>query len=204
MTKSHNFVGLKRQFFPSVLALAIGSVLVGCGGGGGGGLAATSSHITQPPTKGENNPGSGGQDTGTGGEQNPNSAYIYDPQKFNVEEPDTSLNKVGVGVLDSGVGINDYLEDSVKKVFRYIEDYQAGTLTREDLTNRGIDIQDIDPGTHGTIVAQIIAGKIPANARYPVQEALKGSLKILLKFMAFLQARAITVLVMQPQHIWQH
>lgn len=177
MTKSHNFVGLKRQFFPSVLALAIGSVLVGCGGGGGGGLAATSSHITQPPTKGENNPGSGGQDTGTGSEQNPNSAYIYDPQKFNVEEPDTSLNKVGVGVLDSGVGINDYLEDSVKKVFRYIEDYQAGTLTREDLTNRGIDIQDIDPGTHGTIVAQIIAGKIPANAKYPVTRSIEGIAK---------------------------
>jgi len=177
MTKSHSFVGLKRQFFPSVLALAIGSVLVGCGGGGGGGLAATSSHITQPPTKGENNPGSGGQDTGTGGEQNPNSAYIYDPQKFNVEEPDTSLNKVGVGVLDSGVGINDYLEDSVKKVFRYIEDYQAGTLTREDLTDRGIDIQDIDPGTHGTIVAQIIAGKIPANAKYPLTESIEGIAK---------------------------
>jgi len=177
MTKSHNFVGLKRQFFPSVLALAIGSVLVGCGGGGGGGLAATSSHITQPPTKGENNPGSGGQDTGTGGEQNPNSAYIYDPQKFNVEEPDTSLNKVGVGVLDSGVGINDYLEDSVKKVFRYIEDYQAGTLTREDLTDLGIDVQDIDAGTHGTIVAQIIAGKIPANAKYPLTESIEGIAK---------------------------
>lgn len=177
MTKSHNFVGLKRQFFPSVLALAIGSVLVGCGGGGGGGLAETSSHITQQPTKGENNPGSGGQDTGTGGEQNPNSAYIYDPQKFNVEEPDTSLNKVGVGVLDSGVGTNDYLEDSVKKVFRYIEDYQAGTLTREDLTYRGIDIQDIDPGTHGTIVAQIIAGKIPANAKYPLTESIEGIAK---------------------------
>lgn len=113
---------------PSVLALAIGSVLVGCGGGGGGGLAATSSHITQPPTRGENNPGSGGQDTGTGGEQNPNSAYIYDPQKFNVEEPDTSLNKVGVGVLDSGVGINDYLEDSVKKFFVILRIIKRGLL----------------------------------------------------------------------------
>ena len=68
MTKGHNFLGLKRQFFPSVLAITIGTILVGCGGGGGGGIAATTLNITQPPTKEDNNSGSGGgQDTGTGG-----------------------------------------------------------------------------------------------------------------------------------------
>lgn len=143
-----------KVFLPTVLAIAVSAALVGCGGGGGG-SAATSPTVTQPPVAGEQ--------PGTGGTPEQPKVPTYNANDYGVTEPNTSGNLVKVGVLDTGVSANAYLEDSVQKVFRYIKDYESGLLSIEDLTNLGIDMQDIDPQKHGTIVAQIIAGKKPEN-----------------------------------------
>lgn len=156
---------VKKQSFnkailPTALTIAVSVALVGCGGGGGGG-ASTPPSVTQPPVSGQ--PDNGGGDTVV--PEKPNDEVkpttpSYDAQKYNVTEPDTSGNLVSVGVLDTGVAANSYLKNSVEKVFRYIKDYESGELSIEDLTNLGIYQQDIDPGMHGTIVAQIITGQI--------------------------------------------
>lgn len=154
-----------KVFLPTVLAVAVSAALVGCGGGG----AATPPTVTQPPTSGEQ-PG-----TGTTPEQP--AAPTYNANDYAVTEPNTSGNLVKVGVLDTGVAANAYLEDSVQKVFRYIKDYESGLLSKEDLTNLGIDLQDIDPDKHGTMVAQIIAGKKPANPTYLESNMVEGIAK---------------------------
>lgn len=143
-------------FLPSALAVAVSLALVGCGGGGGG-STSTTPPVTQPPVDGGNGNGGNGNggDTGNGG----GTTDKYNPADYDVVKPDTSANKVAVGVLDSGVEKNAYLDQSVEKVLRYIEDYQSGKLTITDLTNLGIDVQDISATKHGTLVAQIIAGQ---------------------------------------------
>lgn len=134
-------------FLPSALAVAVSIALVGCGGGG----ATQSSPNVTPPVVGPGNPTDPSKPTPP--------VDGYNPDDYNVAKPDTSGNKVKVGIMDSGVEINSNLDHSVKAVLRFIEDYQAGTLTLTDLTKAGIDVQDIDPNKHGTIVAQIIAAK---------------------------------------------
>ena len=137
-------------FLPSALAIAVSVALVGCGGGGGN-SAATSPNVTTPPVL---NPGDG-----NGSNNGDADVNKYNPADYDVVAPDTKGNKVKVGVMDSGVETNASLKHSVQSVVRYIEDYENGTITKEDLFKAGFDVQDIDPNKHGTIVAQIIAAK---------------------------------------------
>lgn len=174
-TKAYEHIEIKAKFLPSLLAIAIGIVLSGCGGGGSS--AKTNPNISVPPVVNpDDNDSDHGIDNGSGndngvgngsnnGSENGNdngSEPIqdkYNPADYDVVVPHTSANKVKVGVMDTGVEINDALKHAVQSVSLYIEDYQNGTLTQEDLTNAGIDVQDIDPDKHGTVVAQIIAAK---------------------------------------------
>lgn len=166
---------MKTQvFLPSALALAVSIALVGCGGGGGG-SAKKEPNVTVPPVvnpgdgNGSDNNGDGngsdnnGSDNNGGNGSDNNGGVTYNPADYDVATPDTSANKVKIGVMDSGVENNAHLAHSVESVLRYIEDYQSGTLTITDLTNAGIDVQDIDPNKHGTMVAQIIAAKYAGN-----------------------------------------
>lgn len=152
-------------FTKTVLSVAITSILIGCGGGGGN-SASNGPNVTTPPVGGVENP-----DTGTGsGDKEPTTTpeqdYVYKKENFNVAEPNTSANKVKVGVIDSGVRKNDILEHAVKKVYKYIEDYEAGEITVTDLTNAGIDIQDLSINNHGTLVASVIAAKSNGDPEY--------------------------------------
>ncbi|NNH77356.1 hypothetical protein HLH17_06665 [Acinetobacter sp. ANC 5380] len=107
-------------FAKTVLSVAVTSILIGCGGGGGN-SASNGPNVTKPPVGGIENPGSG-LDTGIGGKvPAPVQGYVYKKENFNVAEPNTSANKVKVGVIDTGVRQNDILEPAVKKVYQYIE-----------------------------------------------------------------------------------
>lgn len=168
-----------RTFYPTVLAVAVSLALVGCGGGGGG-STEKSPVVTTPPVvdPGEpTNPTEPGTPTNPENPTNPTNPEnptnptepkppvdSYNPADYDVATPNTSANKVKIGIMDSGVENNKYLDHSVQAVMRYIEDYQAGKITITDLTKAGIDVQDIDPNKHGTIVAHIIAAKYGANS----------------------------------------
>ena len=173
-----------KVFLPTVLAVAIGAILVGCGGGG----SSSPNIVSTPPTNGgidpkppegggtdPKPPEGGGTDPkppeggGTDpkppeGGVDPKPSFVYDRNNYTVAEPDTSQNKVNVGVMDTGVRMNDYLSHSVQKVFNYIEDYWSGKITIDDLTNAGIEVQDLGNTFHGTKVSEVIAGKNPAGS----------------------------------------
>lgn len=138
-------------FAKTVLSVAITSILIGCGGGGGN-SASNGPNVTTPPVGGK--------------EPAPVQGYVYKEEIFNVAEPNTSANKVKVGVIDTGVRKNDILEHAIQKVYQYIEDYEAGTITATDLTNAGIDIQDLSVNNHGTLVASVIAAKKNGDPKY--------------------------------------
>ena len=160
-----------QKLTPSLLALMISSILVGCSSSGG---SPNSGGTTLPPigggsigngTGGESGNGagvSGGSDTNTGGGIPAQPQYEYKPEHFHPEEPDTSANKVKVGVIDSGTRNNARLDHALEKVYSYDEDYQTGSYTVQDLTKARLDQQDISSSHHGTLVSEVIAGKIPA------------------------------------------
>ena len=116
-------------FLPSALAIAVSVALVGCGGGGGN-SAATSPNVTTPPVL---NPGDG-----NGSNNGDADVNKYNPADYDVVAPDTKGNKVKVGVMDSGVETNASLKHSVQSVVRYIEDYENGTITKEDLFKQAL------------------------------------------------------------------
>lgn len=64
-------------------------------------------------------------------------AYTYDKAKFNVVDNAAPTKQVRIEIADLDVQKNAYLQHSVQKIFKYIQDYQNGTITAEDLTNAG-------------------------------------------------------------------
>lgn len=128
----------RNLFIPTVLTVAIGVALVGCGGGG----SSSPNSVSRPPVSGGTDP------------KPPVSGGI-DPT------PPTSSNKVKVGVMDTGVRINDSLNHAVQKVFSYIDENKTGIATITDLTDADLNAQDLSTIHHGTMVAQVIAGKYP-------------------------------------------
>ena len=74
----------------------------------------------------------------------PPSVFVYDRDQYAVSEPNTAENKVKVGVMDTGVRVNDYLKHAVQKVFSYDEDKRTTKITTiTDLTEASLDLQDI-------------------------------------------------------------
>ena len=129
-TKKEKGINMNNKtIVPSVLSVAIGSILIGCGGGGGGGNVATGPVVTQPPISGGNN-----------------------LSKYDVAEP-TARTLVKVGVMDTGVEKNDYTRDNLEKVYSYTNQ------SLSDITSATVNRQDVSSNKHGTTVAMIIAGK---------------------------------------------
>lgn len=90
----------------------------------------------------------------------PPSVFVYDRDQYAVSERNTVGNKVKVGVMDTGVRVNDYLKHAVQKVFSYDEDKRTTKITTiTDLTEENLDLQDISEIYHGTLVAEVIAAK---------------------------------------------
>ena len=151
---------------PSAFALAVVSLmLTGCSG------SKSLPFVTSQPIDNDLDNGNGATPTPTP------TPYTYDKSKFDVADTAKGSNKIAIGVADTGVQKNTYLQDSVEKVLKYINDYQAGTFTVEDLTNADISVQDVGPSLHGTLVAQIIAGKIPAQPNFMEKAMTEGLAK---------------------------
>ena len=153
---------------PTALAFAVVSLmLTGCGG------SKSLPNVTSQPLDNDLDNGNGTTPTPT---PTP-TPYTYDKSKFDVVDIAKGNNKIAIGVADTGVQKNTYLQDSVEKVLKYINDYQAGTFRVEDLTTAGISLQDVSPSLHGTLVAQIIAGKIPDQSNFMEKAMTEGLAK---------------------------
>lgn len=116
----------KMKTTTTALSLAVVAIMVtACGG------AKSSTTVNTPPTN--------------GGTTLTTLAYTYDKAKFNVVDNAAPTKQVRIEIADLDVQKNAYLQHSVQKIFKYIQDYQNGTITAEDLTNVGIAIQDPSP-----------------------------------------------------------
>lgn len=180
-------------FLPTVLAMAVSTILAGCGGGG----SASPNNVTHLPLESLGPPSKPPVERVVPATEGPvavipevtkqpvaiiappqpprdigaetKSTFAYERDKYDVSEPDTSENKVKVGVMDTGVRINDYLKHAVQKLFSYDENRRTAKITTiTDLTDASLDLQDISERHHGTLVAEIIAGKrIEGSAAIP-------------------------------------
>lgn len=130
------------KFGKSPLALAIvTAMLVGCGGGG----SSTSPSTSTPPTK----------PTDPTKPTEPTKPVEKEPT---VVDKNTTVAKVKVGVLDSGVVETESLKGSVSSIKKYSFNQETGEVTVSDLSNATATEQDNGNGMHGTFVSTIIAG----------------------------------------------
>lgn len=165
------------HFKKNVLAVAVTFALVGCGGGGGN-SASSKPSITQPPVNGDTNSVSGFPQS-----QLPAvKEYQYDAKKFAVAEPETSTNKVKIGVVDSGVRMQPTIAHALEKVFAYAKGSNAGELTVKNLTDADIELQDLSSSYHGTLVSNVIAAQKTGEAKY--QNIREGLAKDIAKIYA--------------------
>lgn len=133
------------KFGKSPLALAIvTAMLVGCGGGG-----SSSSPSTSIPPTNPTNP------TNPTDPTDPTTPVEKEPA---VVDKNTTVAKVKVGVLDSGVVETESLKGSVSAIKKYSFNPVTGEVTVTDLSNASAKEQDNGNGMHGTFVSTIIAG----------------------------------------------
>lgn len=141
------FIFMKIQkFIPTVLTLSITIILSGCGG--------SSSSSNNQPSKIP-------IDTNDNSELD---SFEYKANDFTVVEPDTSTNKVKIGVIDTGIRNEGAIKQAVKKIFSYTQN-NDNTVTATDITDSDLSIQDLHTDYHGTLVANIIAAKKNLNSK---------------------------------------
>ena len=73
-------------------------------------------------------------------------------------DKNTTIAKVKVGVLDSGVVETESLKGSVSAIKKYSFNLETGEVTVTDLSNATAKEQDNSNGMHGTFVSTVIAG----------------------------------------------
>lgn len=137
-----------QTFIPTVLTLAITTILAGCGGGGGG-SSSSNNNPSQIPT-----------DSNNSNNNSELNKFKYNANDFIVTESDTSANKVKIGVIDTGIRNEGAIKHAVKKVLSYTKN-NDNILTTSDITNENVVLQDLNSANHGTLVANVIAAKKP-------------------------------------------
>ncbi|OUY08069.1 autotransporter domain-containing protein [Acinetobacter populi] len=122
-----------KIILPTLLAISVGSLMVGCGGGGGD---SVKSNPTPTPI--------------------PTDPTPVDPKP--TDPTPTPVNKVKVGVIDSGADASSkFLTGQVQKVVNYSES-ATGEIVAKDITSAGSSEQDMSIRKHGSVVSTIIAG----------------------------------------------
>ena len=140
-----------QTFIPTVLTLAITTILAGCGGGGS---SSSNNNPSQIPT-----------DSNNSNNNSELNKFKYNANDFIVTESDTSANKVKIGVIDTGIRNEGAIKHAVKKVLSYTKN-NDNILTASDITNENVVLQDLNSANHGTLVANVIAAKKTTDPKY--------------------------------------
>lgn len=147
--KSGKIMNFKLGKSPLALAI-VAAMLVGCGGGGSSSKPSTSTPPTNPTT-----PTDPTDPTTPTDPTDPTKPVEKEPS---VVDTNTTVAKVKVGVLDTGVVETESLKGSISSIKKYSFNTSTGEVTVTDLSNASANLQDNGNSKHGTFVSTIIAG----------------------------------------------
>jgi PBP1b-binding outer membrane lipoprotein LpoB len=156
--KSGKIMNFKLGKSPLALAI-VAAMLVGCGGGGSSSKPSTSTPPTNPTTPTDpTDPTTPTDPTDPTTPTDPTDPTKPVEKEPSVVDTNTTVAKVKVGVLDSGVVETESLKGSISSIKKYSFNTSTGEVTVTDLSNASANLQDNGNGMHGTFVSTIIAG----------------------------------------------
>ena len=156
--KSGKIMNFKLGKSPLALAI-VAAMLVGCGGGGSSSKPSTSTPPTNPTTPTDpTDPTTPTDPTDPTTPTDPTDPTKPVEKEPSVVDTNTTVAKVKVGVLDSGVVETESLKGSISSIKKYSFNTSTGEVTVTDLSNASANLQDNGNSKHGTFVSTIIAG----------------------------------------------
>ena len=150
--KSGKIMNFKLGKSPLALAI-VAAMLVGCGGGGSSSKPSTSTPPTNPTTPTDpTDPTTPTDPTDPTTPTDPTDPTKPVEKEPSVVDTNTTVAKVKVGVLDSGVVETESLKGSISSIKKYSFNTSTGEVTVTDLSNASANLQDNGNGMHLSLI----------------------------------------------------